>query len=454
MIPSRATFLFSSNVMLPLVLPLAVKTSLAPTISNPAASVMLMLAFVAGFAGLGFAETLAFAAKVVLPTVDSETPVAPSSRSSPTEARLKVVLVPVPVSVRVRAPLLATTLPLKVVLPLVFSVTVLPDTAPLKVVPEAAVVVKVVAPLLVSAATETAPVLASVMFSTPDAVVALTLFVLTFRAVVPPRLPLVAVRLTLLPTLELVSIVAAPVMLPPAVVRLTELVEAVLPRVAPLSVIPPVPALVLIEIEVAVASVGVTVTPVADCNAKEPVVPAAVSARGSNVPVPVLRPRLSTLTSPVELAVPLEAIDNVPVSTRRAVVELPTELELLAPVVMVSVLPSTKSEPVATASVIVPEPVAVRETTPDVVLLANKFPSRLMLPLLPVFFKVTEVTALTVPVVLMPVPAVLALNVVPAAAEPMLMAAEPLFCVRTIAPIASSVPKLLAPSVVIVRAPP
>ena len=188
-------------------------------------------------------------------------------------------------------------LPLKWVTPDGLSVTEPPVMVPKVVAPEEA---KVRAPVVVSPLTVMAAVLVSLTFMSPEPAFAEKFGVFTFRAAAAvPKLPEVLERDT-----AGAVIVETPVILPLAVVKAIVLV-VVLPRVAPLSVMP-LPPLVPIVIAVALASVGVILTAVADCKVNAPVVFATVIVIGK-APVPGLYPRLLRLVSPVDLAARLPA---------------------------------------------------------------------------------------------------------------------------------------------------
>ena len=104
------------------------------------------------------------------------------------------------------------------------------------------------------------------MFISPEVVLVVRFVVFIFKAVLAlPKLPVLLVRVT--EPLDFALIVAAPVVLPLAVVKATVLVEPMLPNVAPFKVMPPVPVpplLVSMLMFEAVARVGVIVMAVAD----------------------------------------------------------------------------------------------------------------------------------------------------------------------------------------------
>jgi len=180
--------------------------------------------------------------------------------------------------------------------PEVVNLTALPITASNDVAPAEA---KVTAPVEVSGeVTATEPVLLSLKLISSGVVVDETLSVFNLSgAAAVPRVPVKVFNCTA--PAPVVVIVAAPVMLPATAVKLTAVVLVLLPRVAPLSVMLPLRASMLIVL--AAVIVGVTVTPVDEVRVNDPVVVAVETVSGA-MPVPG-KPRLLRLTSePAELA--------------------------------------------------------------------------------------------------------------------------------------------------------
>lgn len=163
-IPEVAALTFSSKVMLPPVKPLAVSTLVLPRVKSPVDSVIVMLPFsVEPTGGEGLAVMLALGLNVVLPTVVKAIVVA-AVIAGLAAARLNSV-VPLPLSVSVMDPVVALMLPLKVVAPVGFRVTELPEMLGLKVVaPEET---KVRAPPVLKVLTVVAPVSESLALMSP-----------------------------------------------------------------------------------------------------------------------------------------------------------------------------------------------------------------------------------------------------------------------------------------------
>ena len=256
-------------------------------------------------------------------------------------------IVPVPLAVRVTEPvlvLLAITLPFNVMKPLVVGVPVfvivtdvaavtaplvlipLPEVLRVTVLPDAPLTWSEPAEEKVTAAVVFNPctlmglalraVFTSLMLMSPEVVPAVKSVVLTLRAVVAvPKLPELLLRVSF-PAVA-VAMVAVPVILPAAVVRVSEpVVLAVLPSVVPLSVMPPEPLVTIMLISVAFANVGEMVTAVADCRLK------LLEFEAVRVRAELPKPRFLMLASPVVLAARLA------VCTRSAVTGLPMALPL------------------------------------------------------------------------------------------------------------------------------
>lgn len=161
-------------------------------------------------------------------------------------------LAPAPVSVTDKAPVVATTLPLKVFAPAELIVTDEPATVPVNVLEPAELKVKVL--LVDSPDTAVAALSVSLTFINPDVVLVARPGVLTLRAAAAvPKLPELLSRLTV--PVPLLVTTAVPLILPVPLLKMTEFVAVEPPKVAPLRVMPPVPPLVLINIELAPVSV-------------------------------------------------------------------------------------------------------------------------------------------------------------------------------------------------------
>jgi hypothetical protein len=197
----------------------------------------------------------------------------------------------------------------------------------------------------------------SLTFMSPPPVFAVKFCVFILSAVVAvPKLPDVLLLPSVIePPDACAVIVPPPAILPAAVIKVTELVDE--PPSEPISVMPPEPLLVSIEIVEALPIDGMIVTAVADCKEN-----ACRGFAAVNLRILPLSPKLLMKILPLELAA------SELVETLSAVVALPMALPVSFPVLSVRVGARMESVPPGTASVIVPLPVAVRVTEPEILI--------------------------------------------------------------------------------------